>query len=67
VLKSFIKDFVGLFQPQILVEDLVTRADKLACRFTVSGTHKAEFMGIPATDKFIKFTGITILKLIAGK
>jgi predicted ester cyclase len=52
---------------QILVEDLFTRADKLACRFTVSGTHKAEFMGIPATDKFIKFTGITILKFLAGK
>jgi steroid delta-isomerase-like uncharacterized protein len=66
------KKFYGGFHrafpdTQILVEDLFTRADKLACRVTVSGTHKAEFMGIPATDKFIKFTGITILKFLAGK
>jgi len=66
--KKFYQGFHRAFpDTQILVEDLFTRADKLACRFTVSGTHKAEFMGIPATDKFIKFTGITILKFIAGK
>ena len=66
--KKFYRGFHRAFpDTQILVEDLFTRADKLACRFTVSGTHKAEFMGISATDKFIKFTGITILKFIAGK
>ena len=66
--KKFYQGFHRSFpDTQILVEDLFTRADKLACRFTVSGSHKAEFMGIPATDKFIKFTGITILKFIAGK
>lgn len=66
--KKFYQGFHRAFpDTQILVEDLFTRADKLACRFTVSGTHKAEFMGIPATDKFIKFTGITILKFLAGK
>jgi predicted ester cyclase len=66
--KKFYQGFHRSFpDTQILVEDLVTRADKLACRFTVSGTHKAEFMGISATDKFIKLTGITILKFIAGK
>ncbi len=66
--KKFYQGFHRAFpDTQILVEDLFTRADKLACRFTVSGTHKAEFMGIPATDKFIKFTGITILKFVAGK
>jgi steroid delta-isomerase-like uncharacterized protein len=66
--KRFYQGFHGAFpDTQILVEDLFTRADKLACRFTVSGTHKAEFIGIPATDKFIKFTGITILKFFDGK
>ena len=66
--KKFYQGFHRSFpDTQILVEDLFTRADKLACRFTVSGTHKADFMGISASDKFIKFTGITILKFIAGK
>jgi predicted ester cyclase len=66
--KKFYQGFHRSFpDTQILVADLFTRADKLACRFTVSGTHKADFMGISATDKFIKFTGITILKFIAGR
>jgi steroid delta-isomerase-like uncharacterized protein len=66
--KKFYQGFHRAFpDTQILLEDLFTRADKLACRFTVSGTHKAEFMGIPATGKFIKVTGITILKFFAGK
>jgi predicted ester cyclase len=66
--KKFYQGFHRAFpDTQILIEDLFTRADKLACRFTVSGTHKAEFMGISATDKFIKFTGITILEFLAGK
>jgi steroid delta-isomerase-like uncharacterized protein len=66
--KKFYQGFHRAFpDTQILVEDLFTRADRLACRFTVNGTHKADFMEIPATDKFIKFTGITILKFIAGK
>jgi steroid delta-isomerase-like uncharacterized protein len=66
--KKFYQGFHRAFpDTQILVEDLFTRADKLACRFTVSGTHKADFMGIPETGKVIKFTGITILKFVAGK
>ncbi|MDQ5870093.1 MAG: ester cyclase [Thermoproteota archaeon] len=52
---------------QIKIEDLVTGTDKLACRFTISGTHGAEFMGIPPTSKSMKCTGITNLKFHDGK
>jgi predicted ester cyclase len=66
--KKFYQGFHRSFpDTQILIEDLFTRADKLACRFTVSGTHTAEFMGIPATNRSIKINGITILKFLAGE
>jgi predicted ester cyclase len=62
--QGFHKAFPGV---QIAVDDLITRADKLVCRFAVSGSHRAEFMGIPPTGKSMKFTGITILKFQDGK
>ena len=33
------------------VEDLIAEGDKFVARWTLSGTHKGEFMGIPATGK----------------
>jgi predicted ester cyclase len=57
--QGFHKAFPGV---QISVDDLITKADMLTCRFTVSGTHKGEFMGLPPTGKPFMFTGITILK-----
>ena len=57
--EAFQEAFPGV---QISVDDLIAKADMLTCRFTVSGTHKGEFMGLPPTGKPFKFTGITILK-----
>src|SRR6266446_5489657 len=33
------------------IEDIVGENEKLAVAWTISGTHKGEFMGIPATNK----------------
>ena len=33
------------------VEDVIASSDKAVARVRVTGTHKGEFMGIPATDK----------------
>ena len=42
------------------VEDILTEGDKVAYRLTVSGTHKGEFQGIPATGKIVSFEGFLI-------
>lgn len=57
--QGFHKAFPGV---QISVDDLIAKRDMLICRFTVSGTHKGEFMGLPPTGKPFGVTGITILK-----
>jgi steroid delta-isomerase-like uncharacterized protein len=41
--------------------------DKVVTRFTISGTHKGELLGIPATGKRAVWSGITIYRLAGGK
>ena len=48
-------------------DDLIAEGDKVVERFTLVGTHKGEFMGIPATGKPIKVTGMSIFRIANGK
>ncbi len=48
-------------------DDLIAEGDKVVERFTLVGTHKGEFMGIPATDKPVKVTGMSIFRIANGK
>lgn len=49
------------------IEDLIAEGDKVIMRFTATGTFKNEFIGLPPTGKLIKFTGISIFRLVGGK
>jgi predicted ester cyclase len=49
------------------LEDMVAEGNKVMTRYMASGTHKAEFMGAPATGKKIKITGLEIRRLSGGK
>ena len=48
-------------------DDLIAEGDKVVERFTFVGTHKGEFMGIPASGKQIRVTGISIFRIANGK
>jgi predicted ester cyclase len=48
-------------------EDMVAEGDKLAVRWTVQGSHLGELLGIPPTGKPVRFSGISIYRLAAGK
>ena len=50
---------------QLTVEDYVAEGDKVAARGTLTGTHRGDFMGIPATGKAIN-VGITEIWRFAG-
>ena len=45
---------------RIIFEDLIIEGNKVAGRYYLTGTHKGEFLGIPATDKQFKVNGMTI-------
>lgn len=49
-----------------IVEQIV-EGDKVASRFEWTGTHKGEFLGIPATGKAVRVWGIVIDRLEDGR
>jgi steroid delta-isomerase-like uncharacterized protein len=49
------------------VEDVITEGDKVVARWSSTGTHKGELMGIPPTNKKVTMSGITICRIAKGK
>jgi steroid delta-isomerase-like uncharacterized protein len=49
------------------IEDILADGDKVVIRMTWSGSHKGEFMGIPATGKRVSIGVIDIIRVSNGK
>ncbi len=49
------------------VNQMVADEDKVAIAYTIEGTHKGEFQGVPATGKRIKARGLEICRFEDGK
>lgn len=49
------------------IEDMLADEDRVATRFTRTGTHLGPFRGLPSTGRRVTVTGITIHRLRAGK
>jgi len=49
------------------IDDMVVEGNKIATRWTLTGTHKGEFMGRPPTNKKVKIWAITIDRIADGK
>jgi steroid delta-isomerase-like uncharacterized protein len=52
---------------QVTIHDVIVEDDKVVTRKTFSGTHRAEWMGVPATGRQISFGGIDIVRIADGK
>ena len=48
-------------------EDVIAEGDKVACKYSWTGTQKGVFQGIPPTGKKIKLEGILIAKIAGGR
>src|SRR5215207_5498285 len=57
----------GLPDLQVTIEELVAEGDKVAVRRSYAGTHRGELLGIPATGKQVRISGISIFRLAGGK
>jgi steroid delta-isomerase-like uncharacterized protein len=51
----------------INVEDQIAEGDRVVTRWTGSGTHQGEFMGVAPTGNQVTVTGITINRVSGGK
>lgn len=49
------------------LDDLIAEDDRVAVRFTVTGTHSGLFAGIPATGKQVSMQGMIFHRLRDGK
>ena len=51
----------------LAIDDMIAEGDKVVSRLTFSGTHKAEFAGIPASGKSFSVPVIDIIRIVDGK
>lgn len=69
---SGVKDLIGMVRGAIpdihaTIEDMIAEGDKVVARFTLRGTHKGEFLGVPATGRSISVAVINIYRFEDGK
>lgn len=57
----------GIPDLHIATDDLIAEGDQVVKRWTATGTHKGDFMGVPATGNRIEVTGIEIFRIAGGK
>jgi steroid delta-isomerase-like uncharacterized protein len=66
------KQLVGMYRTafpdvRMAIEDMTAEGDRVVLRWTARGTNTGEMMGMPATGKPVRVTGIIINRLAAGK
>jgi steroid delta-isomerase-like uncharacterized protein len=49
------------------IEDTISENQKMVVVWSISGTHKGEFLGVPATNKRMSVDGITVAHIANGK
>jgi len=49
------------------IEEQISEGDKVASRFEWTGTHRGEFLGVPATDRRVCVWGIVIDRFEEGR
>jgi len=52
---------------EFIFEDVIAEDDLVVGRGVISGTHKGEFFGVPATGKKVHWTGTRLFKMKDGK
>jgi steroid delta-isomerase-like uncharacterized protein len=51
----------------LVVEDAFAVDDKVAVRWSATMTHRGDGLGVPATGKKVRITGMSIARIVGGK
>jgi len=66
--KKSMSEFYSAFPDNhFTIEDMVAEGDKVAVRWTLTGTHKGKYGGVPPTNKKMTIWGISIDRIAGGK
>ena len=52
---------------KIQVDDVITEGDRVAVRWSGTGTHRGDGLGFAATNQAVRFSGMTIVEVENGK
>jgi len=64
VLRGFRTAFPDL---HFAIQEQICEGDKVVSRYEFTGTHRAEFLGVPATGREVHVWGVVIDRLVNGK
>lgn len=65
---GFMVAFTAAFpDSRITINNSITEGDTVATRWTLTGTHRSAFQGIPPTGRAVKFTGIEYNRVVDGR
>jgi steroid delta-isomerase-like uncharacterized protein len=67
-----LKQFISLYRTaypdtHFTIEDQIAEGDKVVTRWSATGTHRGDLMGIAPTGKRVTVTGMTINRIAGGK
>lgn len=66
-IKQYAEMTLGAFPNiRVAVEDQVAEGDKVVSRWTATGTHTGDLMGIPPTGRRVEISGVTINRFSGG-
>ena len=67
VAESFKRLFKAFPDWRLKTEQLIIEGERAAIVFSTNATHSAEFMGLPATGRTAKVTGVLVQRLDGGE
>jgi steroid delta-isomerase-like uncharacterized protein len=66
--KAFLNGlFAGLPDATVTVDEMLAEGDKVACRWTMHGTHNGVLFDIPPTGRSVQISGFTFYRIVNGK
>jgi steroid delta-isomerase-like uncharacterized protein len=51
----------------VTITDVVAEGSKVVIWYTVEGTHRGEFEGVPPTNRHVTWTGVDLLRVSGGR
>lgn len=65
---GFLQGFVAAFPDSHMVTDsCVADGDTVVTRWTMTGTHRGDFQGVPPSGRAVKFSGIEYNRVVEGR
>jgi hypothetical protein len=49
------------------IDEMIAEGDRVLVRWTLQGTHRGEYLGLPPTNRRVTYSGVNIFRIAEGK